>query len=116
MMHNLIKSLTHIVKRTKPTIKEMVVKMWNNGFDLTNIAEFINKSYKTTLNVDVIEGIIKDSKTIVINQELFGYLNEINNIVKRLKKNLEVSKYDINMIKMYSDIIASNILDETTNN
>ena len=112
MVNELIKSLTHIVKRNKPTIKETIAKMWYNGFDLTNIAEYINKSYKINLNADTIESIIKDTRTIAINQEMFGYLNEIIKITEQLKKNLEVSKYDINMIKMYSDIIASNILDE----
>lgn len=59
MIMNLIKSLTHLVTRHKPSKEKMIVKMWNAGFDLTNIAEFINKSYKTTLNIDVIESVVR---------------------------------------------------------
>jgi len=115
MVNELIESLTHVVKQNKPSIRDMVVKMSNNKFNTVDITEFINKSYNTDLNIVTIRGIIKDSQTIVVSQEIFGDLNEINTIIQRLKKNLEVSKHDINMIKMYSDIIASNFLNESNN-
>ncbi len=113
MITNLKDSLTHVVKKNKPSLKDMLIKMVYNGFDSIKITEHINKSYKTDLSVETIETIIKDSKAINVSQPIFSYLSEIDKIVKRLKKNLRVSKYDINMIKMYSDIIASNILNET---
>lgn len=45
-MINLIKSLMIKVMNKKPTIKETCIKLWDQGFDLTNIAEYIQDSYK----------------------------------------------------------------------
>ena len=60
MEYNLIKSLIVECMDNKPTIKETSIKLWNNGFDLANIAEYIQTSYKDIdfTDIDVIKMVV----------------------------------------------------------